>query len=211
MKTYEIIGKHVPCKLLQGRLKGLSKWIVYLILNSASFVFPDESLDFMNIEEGCVYELTHIYLLSLFLWDSFFLQKCFIHPSNPHQVVILIPYNNRVFIFAHFLGLTGFIDDGIGEGDAAACVLNEIIFHKMRPWKNRCLFVKKRRSGKVHERPEKAIGKFTVVTVHMLGIEKNKPHVKVVIFVLEVHSAIALYLDMRKMIRSKFRFFRPFK
>src|SRR5210317_904349 len=136
MKTYEIIGKHVPYQFLQCCFNGLSKWIVYLIFHSVSFVFPDEPLDLMNIEKGRVYKLTHVYFLFFFCRDTFFFQKCFINPSNLHQMVILIPYNKRGFILAQSSGLPDLINDGIGKGDTAACVLNKIIFYEMRPWKN---------------------------------------------------------------------------
>ncbi len=63
----------------------------------------------------------------------------------------------------------------------------------------------------MHERPEKAIGKLAIVTVHVLGVEKDKPHVKVVSSKLEMHSAVTPYLDMRKMIRRVFRTFHLFE
>ncbi len=53
----------------------------------------------------------------------------------------------------------------------------------------------------MHERPEKSIGKLAVVTVHVLGIEKDKSHVKVVTPILKMHPAIMLYLYMRKIVR----------
>jgi UDP-glucose 4-epimerase len=59
----------------------------------------NETLDFVNIKEGGMYKLTHMYLLALCFGDTLFHQECFIDFRNSHQMVILIPDNNRVFIF----------------------------------------------------------------------------------------------------------------
>ena len=63
----------------------------------------------------------------------------------------------------------------------------------------------------MHKRPKKPIGKLAVITVHVFGVEKDKPHIKVVSSKLKMHSAVTPYLDMRKMIRRVFRTFHLFE
>jgi hypothetical protein len=115
-------------------------------------------------------------------------------------MVILIPDYNLVFFLPQVFGSPNLINNGIGKGNSAARVLNEIILRKMRLWKFSCFFIEKGMPGKVHKWPEKSVGEFTIVTMHMLGVEKNEPHVKIIFPIFETHAGIRLYLYLRKVI-----------
>jgi len=116
-------------------------------------------------------------------------------------MVVLIPYHNVFRFVPKPLGFADFVDDGIGKGNTAAGVLDEIVFLQIRPGKCRALLVEEGRSGEVHKGPEESIREFTIIAVHVLGVEENKSHIEVIVPISEVHSSIGVYLYMRKRVR----------
>jgi hypothetical protein len=116
-------------------------------------------------------------------------------------MIVLVPDDDIVSCLSEFLTPVDLIGDRVGKRHAAAHVLDEIVLFKMGSGKSMYLSVEKRRPGQMQQRPKEAVGKATVIAMHMSGVEIDEPQVEIIFPEMETHPSVGLDHDPWEMVR----------